>query len=169
MLIGHVCKTHGLNGQFTIKLCVPIDLCPLFTELKIIYIENTSTPLEITNSVLSNTLFLKTKLKNINNREEAKLILRKNITIREGDHTNIDKAIRKKNEFVNFKMIDRNVGEIGIVTKIDFNRPQSLLFVKNENKKILIPYVKDFIINVNKEKQELNVDLPDGIVDICGE
>jgi len=169
MLIGHVCKTHGLNGQFTIKLSIPIDLCPLFTKLKIIYIENTSTPLKITSSVLSNRLFLKTKLKNINTREDAKLILRKNITIREGDHAHIDKAIEEKNGFVNFKMMDKNLGEIGIITKIDFNRPQSILLVKNENKIILIPYVKEFIININKETQEVNVDLPEGIVDICGE
>jgi 16S rRNA processing protein RimM len=65
--------------------------------------------------------------------------------------------------------LDKKLGKIGVVNKIDFNRPQTILFVKSEEKTILIPYVKELITNINHSKKEIELDLPEGIIDICSE
>ena len=167
--IGHVAKTHGTNGYFSIKLSLPVDLCRLCKDIRIIYLENQQNPLNITNSTLNNKIFLKTKLENINSREDAKLLLRKNIYIKKGDYTNIDTAINQKNKLLNFQVIDKQLGNIGIINKIDFNRPQTIFYVKSDQKTILIPYVEELITKINDTKKEIELDLPEGIIDICSE
>jgi len=167
--IGHISKSQGLNGHFSIKLSVPRDLCYLFGNLKKIYLEDNSTPFTVTSSILNNNIFLKTKLENINSREDAKLFLRKNIYIKQGDHNYIDKAFNEKNKLLNFKVIDTIMGEIGMVQKIDFDRPQALFVVKSKDKTILIPYEQALISSINDEKKEITLDLPEGITDICSE
>tara|TARA_Y100001968_G_C19437678_1_gene760706 strand:- start:2916 stop:3428 length:513 start_codon:yes stop_codon:yes gene_type:complete len=167
--IGHISKSHGLNGHFSIKLSVPRDLCHLFGNLQKIYLEDHAKPFAVKSSILNNNIFLKTKVDNINSREEAKLLLRKNIYIKKGDHIDIDKAFNEKNKLLNFKVIDKRLGEIGIIQNIEFDRPQALLFVKSQYKTVLIPYEQSLIININDKKQEITLDLPEGIIDICSE
>tara|TARA_B100001250_G_C19581484_1_gene692251 strand:+ start:80 stop:592 length:513 start_codon:yes stop_codon:yes gene_type:complete len=167
--IGHVAKSHGTSGYFSIKLSIPVDLCHLCKDIETIYLEDQSKPLNIINSILNNKIFLKTKVENINSREDAKLILRKNIYIKKSENVNIDEAIDQKNKFLNFQVLDKKLGKIGVVNKIDFNRPQTILFVKSDEKTILIPYVKELITNVNNSKKEIELDLPEGIIDICSE
>jgi len=167
--VGHIAKSHGLNGHFSIKLSIASDLCYLFSNLKKIYIEDNPQPLTITSAKLNNNIFLKIKVQNINSREDAKLLLRQNIYIKKGDHIKIDKALVEKNKLFNFKVVDQTLGLIGIIEKIDFDRPQKLLFVKSKEKTILIPYEKGLIININETEREITLDLPEGIIDICSE
>ena len=167
--VGHICKIHGLNGHFSIKLCVPEDICLYFEKINIIYLENNPVPLFVTSVVLNNSIFLKTKVNNINSRTDAQSILRKNIYIKQGDHENIDLAINQKNKFLNFKIINQHNREIGVVKKIDFNTPQPLFIVASNKKKIMIPYVDELIIQIDEEKKEINLDLPEGLIEICGE
>ena len=65
--------------------------------------QNPLSKLKITNSSLNKKIFLKLKVNSINSREDAKLILRKNIYIKIGDHKNIDTLINEKNALTNFK------------------------------------------------------------------
>tara|TARA_Y100000994_G_scaffold156028_1_gene127774 strand:- start:379 stop:891 length:513 start_codon:yes stop_codon:yes gene_type:complete len=167
--IGHISKVHGLGGHFSIKLSTPKDLCELFGNLEKIYLEDNSIPLRVSSSILNNNIFLKTKVENINSREDAKLLLRKNIYIKKGDHIHIDHALNEKNKLLNFKAIDSIIGEIGVIKRIDFDRPQALFVIQSKNKTILIPYERSFITNVNTKKKEITFDLPEGITDICSE
>ena len=166
---GHICKIHGLNGHFSIKLCVPEDICVYFEKIHTIYLENNPAPLSISSVVLNNAIFLRAKVHSINSRREAQSILRKNIYIKQGDHEHIDIAINKKNKLLNFKIINQYSEKIGIIKEIDFNNPQPLFIVKSKDKKIMIPYVDELIMTIDEEKKEINLDLPEGLIEICGE
>lgn len=165
--IGYIAKCHGLDGHFSIKLDLAQELCTLFNQIKTIYIENSEEPLLVTKAILNNKIFLRTKIKNINSRDEVKNILRHNIYIKKGDHSEIENAINKKNELINFKVFDTQKGNIGMIQDIDFNRPQPLFIIHSDNKKILIPFVKEFITNIEHSNKVIHVNLPDGLIDIC--
>lgn len=166
--IGYIAKCHGLDGHFSIKLDLAQELCPLFNQIKTIYIENSEESLLVTKAILNNKIFLRTKIKNINSRDDVKNILRHNIYIKKGDHIHIEEALNKKNELINFKVFDPKIGDIGIIKEIDFNRTQPLLIIQSSNnKKILIPYVKDFIINIDHSLSIIELNLPEGLIDIC--
>ena len=65
--IGHVAKTHGLHGHLSIKIDMPQDMCQVLDQIKTFYISKNK-PLEITNAQLNNKIFLRVKIKSINNR-----------------------------------------------------------------------------------------------------
>ena len=166
--IGHVAKCHGLNGQFSIKIDFPQHLCAVFKELKSIYIGSKSNKSIVIDSFINNSIFLKTRINTIKSREDAKSILQKKVYIKNGEHKKIDDTINKINELLHFKIIDKNEGEVGKINKVDFNRVQPMLFVlTNSNNLIQIPFVNEFIVNINKKNKLINVDLPEGLLEIC--
>ena len=165
--IGHVAKTHGLNGHFTIKLNMPYELCELFHQIKRVYISPQKEPFLINNAKLNNNIFLKVKSNSINTRDDAKNILRKDIYIKKGEHPKIDQKWEQKNELLNFKLIENEKSEIGTIKEIDFNRPQPLLIVQNKNQTILVPFVNDFITHINRETKTIYVELPENLIQIC--
>jgi len=169
ILVGHVAKTHGLHGLFSIKLHTPLDLFPLFKHVQIIYLEDHPTPLYINSVKLSSEVFLTIKTQHILNRDHAKSILRKNVYIKLGDHKLIDDAFIDKNELIDYNMHDLKKGVIGKVVAIKYNRPQPLLIVQNHTKTMQIPFVEELIIEINRNKQIIHVDLPEGLTEICGE
>ena len=167
--IGHVAKTHGLNGHFSIKLNMPYDLCELSNQIKQIYIPPVDKPMSISNSTLNNKVFLRVKSTNINTREDAKNILRNKVYIKKGNQPNMDAKWNQKYEFLNFNIIDKKEGEIGYVQEIDFNRPQTLLIIKNNENSLLVPFVEEFIVNINQKNKTIYVDLPENLVKICNQ
>jgi len=167
--IGHVAKTHGLNGSFSIKLDIPHDLCALFDKIKKIYLPQQVAPLLIIKSQLNNKIFLRVIIDSITNRESAKHILRQSIYIKKGDQPNIDKKFNQKYEFLNFQIFDKKEGNIGVVQEIDFNRPQTLFIVKQEKTTILVPFVEELIVSVNRKTKIINVDLPENLIEICNQ
>ena len=70
--IGHVAKSHGLNGHFSIKLKLPNKLCELCCHIKKIYLNTQEDPLLISNSKINHQVFLRVKTTSINTREDAK-------------------------------------------------------------------------------------------------
>jgi len=165
--IGYIAKCHGLHGHFSLKLDFAEDLCLLFDTIKIVYLQDNNEPQYVTKAIPNSKVFLRTKIKSVNTREEVKKILRHKVYIKIGDHSNIEKAINKKNELLNFKVIESNHGEIGIITEIDFKRNQPLLIIQKNNNKILVPYVKDFIKKIDHSSNIIELNLPEGLLEIC--
>ena len=167
--IGHVAKSHGLNGHFSIKLNLPNELCKLCCHIKKIYLNNQQNPLSISNSKINNQVFLRVKTTNINSREEAKKILQQTVYLKEGENHIIDTELNKQNELLNFTVFDKNEGEIGVIEEIDFNRIQPLFIIKQKEQELLVPFVEEFIIDVNQKKKIITVDLPENLIKICNQ
>ncbi len=72
------------------------------------------------------------------------------------------------NYFIDFIVIDKQFGEIGIITDIDESTINTLFLLnkKGSNDNIIIPASDDFITDINPEKKILYVDLPLGLIDI---
>ena len=167
--IGHVAKSHGLSGHFSIKLTLSSELCELCCDIKKIYLDKQKEPLLISNSQINNQIFLRVKTTNINTRECAKKILQKTVFLKEGENHIIDTELNKQNELLNFTVFDKNEGEIGIIEEIDFNRIQPLFIIKQKQQEVLVPFVEEFIIDVNHKKKIITVDLPENLIKICNQ
>ena len=167
--IGHVAKSHGLNGHFSIKLKLPNELCELCCHIKKIYLNTQQDPLLISNSKINHQVFLRVKTTSINTREDAKKILQQTVFLKEGENHLIDTELNKQNEFLNFTVFDKNEGEIGMIEEIDFNRIQPLFIIKQKQQEILVPFVEEFIIDVNHKKKIITVDLPENLIKICNQ
>ncbi|GAL73522.1 16S rRNA processing protein RimM [Nonlabens ulvanivorans] len=69
-------------------------------------------------------------------------------------------------EIINYKMVDVNYGEVGIITGVNDTTSQALFEVEQNGIEILIPMNDDFIKEVNRETQTITVETPDGLIEM---
>jgi len=69
-------------------------------------------------------------------------------------------------EIIDFTIIDKDRGELGKCKQV-FDYPNQALFqVFYQEKEVLIPINDDIIINVDREKKEILVKMPEGLLDV---
>ena len=102
----------------------------------------------------------RTQLQNVNSESEAKRLLKKDIYIERIENSdNSDYLVD------NFKVYNNNK-YIGVVISTINKTEQSIMEVKMSNKVVLIPLVDQFIVEINDEELKIDMDLPEGLLDI---
>ena len=69
-------------------------------------------------------------------------------------------------QLVGYKLIDINKKNIGEIVNIINNYQQDLIEVMYIEKKLLIPYVDEMIIQIDHNEKVIEMELPDGILDL---
>jgi len=99
------------------------------------------------------------KLKDVNSREEADYLKGVTVFVLKNDIVD-DTPIR----FIGFTVYTESENRyIGEITDIDLNEVQQRLIVKTENAEIIIPFVDEFIKNIDDNKKQVLVNLIDGL------
>ena len=69
-------------------------------------------------------------------------------------------------EIIGFKVIDSVQGPIGIITGVNDTSSQVLLEVEHNDKQILIPLVDELIQQLDKQKKQIYLSIPEGLLDL---
>ncbi len=69
-------------------------------------------------------------------------------------------------EIEGFEIIDRTAGSIGFIKGFSSNTAQDLLLVEDDDIEYEIPFVKEFIVNINHQEKTVETNLPEGLLDI---
>jgi len=68
---------------------------------------------------------------------------------------------------VGYTLIDEQLGEVGMIAELFDNPAQLLASVTTaEGSEVMIPLPDEFIVDIDKRKKELIVDLPEGLLEI---
>ncbi len=70
------------------------------------------------------------------------------------------------NDLTNFLVVDKTKGEIGKVAEIIKYPGNTVLSIISGEKEILIPLHRNFIKRINRKKQIINIDAPEGLIDM---
>ena len=100
------------------------------------------------------------QLKGINTEIDAKGFVKKSVYIH--NTVNID---NNNNIVDNFKVYNNNE-YLGVVISTINKTGQTIIEVKMSEKVVLIPLVDEFIIEINYDKNKIEMILPDGLLDI---
>jgi 16S rRNA processing protein RimM len=161
--IGYVAKTHGLKGEVTIMYTDVSDL----ESVKSVFIElkNNLVPyfIEHVSSRLDKAFI---KFEEVNTLEAANML--------KGCSIYLDKTLRpklKKGEFyddevIDFIVEDEDLGLLGAIKEVVQSGPSRLLALDYLGKEVLIPVNGPFIQSINKTKNKIIVQLPDGFLDL---
>ena len=142
----------------------------LYSELKSVFVENLDSlfvnfnesyvPFQIIKVKSHKKNNYRTQLQNVNSESEAKRLLKKGIYIERIENSdNSDYLVD------NFKVYNNNK-YIGVVISTINKTEQSIMEVKMSNKVVLIPLVDQFIVEINDEELKIDMDLPEGLLDI---
>lgn len=70
-------------------------------------------------------------------------------------------------EILGFTVVDQNETEIGPIKEFSSNTMQDLLVVEMASgKKVEIPFVEDFILEIDFDNKKVHMDLPEGLLDL---
>jgi 16S rRNA processing protein RimM len=109
---------------------------------------------------------LRLKIEDVNNEAEADEILGGEIYL---PLELLPKLTGNKfyfHEIINYKMIDENHGDIGVITGINDRTAQPLFEINANGTEVFIPMIDDFIIKVDRDNKTILVKTPEGLIDL---
>ncbi|KAF5039874.1 Ribosome maturation factor RimM [anaerobic digester metagenome] len=161
--IGKTVKTHGINGEVLIKFeagKTPANESePVFLDFEGIqvpfFIESLRSPIDTEWFVIFEEVNDKTKAEKLLGRPVY--VHQDNLDVRE-DEFSLDSLI-------GYEVIDENQGRVGILSHIQ-KGAQDLMIIDNNGEEIYVPFVEDFLVEINPDKKQIIVETPDGLLDM---
>ncbi len=105
------------------------------------------------------------KFKEINDRTQAENLRNYELWIEKEKASKLDKDEYFVDELIGFKCIDEKKGEIGVLKDIMFQPSSDVLIIETKNKKeVLVPFIKEFVKNIDKDNKIIYLSLIDGFL-----
>jgi len=164
--LGRVAKLHGFKGEVSLFLDVtnPEDYNSL--DAVFIDINDHLTPFFVETLKVKTKGFAAVKFEGVNDENAAKDILRKDIYLPSQILPELEGVNFYDHEIVGFTVMDDKHGDIGIVDQVIDLKANPLLQVLKGEKEILIPLLKGLVTKVDRNKKELHISAPEGLVDL---
>ena len=152
-LIGKITSVHGVKGDIVLSHQLPLDFdTDLLDAIMIELNPNSFIPFFIKEKKETHDDEMLLTLEEIDNREEAKKILNKNVFAPPTLKIEIKNGNRWT-DLIGFSLYDQNNLEIGKIADVYINGDQILLAVNYKEDEILIP-ISDELILANETKQK---------------
>ncbi len=164
--LGKIAKKFSFKGE--VLLYLDTDEPEQYENMESIFVlmNRNLVPFFIESSKIHKEKFLRVKFEDIDSEIEADNIIGLEIYL---PLTMLPKL--KGNQFyyheiIDFDVIDQRLGNIGKIKSIIENTAQPLFEIFKEEKQILVPMIDDFIIELNRDKKQIILNTPVGLVDL---
>ena len=140
------------------------DRSEIYENTSHIYVENDLTAVESVR-VQKNMVIL--KLEGISDRDRAEALRGRELYVTEEDLPELPQGQYYVRDIIGMAVREENGTFLGEVTDVIQNTAQDIFEVKKQGgKKVLIPKVDEFVLNIDIEKKEILVRLIDGLMDL---
>jgi 16S rRNA processing protein RimM len=163
--VGKIVATHGIQGAVILKHIVERsgwlkkDI-PLFIEL----LKGSYIPYFTIQAKDSNDEEIIIHLEDVASAEAAKKLVGKHVYVN-ADVLG-DKAEDSPLLWIGFNIVDKQKGSLGTIEDVYQAGAQWLAKITINDSEVLIPLVKEFLIQVNTRNKFIRTDLPEGLIDI---
>lgn len=162
--IGYVARTHGLRGEVTIVLDPEVPPMRASQSL-FIEIKNTLIPYFIEHiSDRGDKAFV--KFDEVDTPEAAKQLKGCSLYLPKKQRTKLKKGEFYNDEVVGFHVLDETLGSLGTIREVIEIGPNRLIAIDRPKGELLIPVNGPFILEIDRPKKKIRVDLPEGFLDI---
>lgn len=165
--IGKILKPHGVKGEMTF-LFTQMDYADADTNFYFFLLDGTYVPFFVEESRFISNVSAIVKIEEINSIEEATIYNDTLIFISKDLVKETAEEIYLESEweqFIGFTILDENSNSIGIIKEVDASTMNILFVVENNKEEFLIPATQDFILEIDLNKKQLRLNLPDGLLD----
>lgn len=165
--LGQIVKAHGFKGELISQW--DVDSPSAYLNIKEIYVEingklvhfdiDKIKLLEKNNSLI--------KIKGIDDEEMASALLNSKLYLPLTYLPELSDTQFYYHEIVNYHVIDTEKGNIGKILRVLDMPQQAILEIQHESgKEILIPVTDEIIKKVNRSEKKLEIEAPEGLIDI---
>lgn len=164
-LLGKITRRHGLAGNVILKL--DTDQPELYNKLESIFVEINGllVPFFIVKSSWSKNDALNLAFKN-SSEAVVDQVLGKNVYL---PLTTLPKLSGKQfyyHEIIGFDILDEQDNECGVIRSVNDQTAQNYFVTNLDGKEVVIPIIKDWILEVNREERFIKMQLPEGLIDV---
>ena len=163
--LGYIYKTVGNKGE--LLLILDVDDVKRYKKLESVFVEinNQLVPFFITAIELRGN-GAKVSFEGIDTTQRAEELTRTSLYLPMSFLPPLKGKKFYYHEIAGFTAIDKKHGNIGIVEKVLDYPNQALFQIKKEGTEILVPIKDDFIISIDREKKIIELDAPEGLIEI---
>ena len=163
--LGKITRRHGLAGNVILKL--DTDQPELYNKLESIFVEINGllVPFFIEKSSWSKLDALNIAFKN-SSEALVDQSLGKNVYL---PLTSLPKLTGKQfyyHEVVGFNILDANDNDCGVIRSINDQTAQNYFVTNLDGKEVVIPLIKDWILEVDRDEKFIKMQLPEGLIDV---
>ena len=160
--IGKIVNTVGLKGE--VKVYNYSDSIEIYETIESIYVEDRLTVIE---NVRAQKNMVILKLEGADDRNAAEALRVKELYITEDDLPELPEGQYYVRDLIGMSVTEEDGNLLGHVTDVLQNTAQDIFEVESENgKKLLIPKVDQFVLDIDAEKREITVRLIEGMMDL---
>ncbi|HOZ29598.1 MAG TPA: ribosome maturation factor RimM [Bacteroidales bacterium] len=164
-LVASVKKTHGLTGNLLLTFHDDASN-NIITEKSPVFLHKEGIPVPfISESVKLTGMNLIIKLKRIDSIEKANFFVGCDVYVL-SNSTQKDTKNDFGFEFIEFSVYDKHYGFIGKIKHFEIIPGNPVFETELNGKKIIIPFSEHIITKVNKNKKEIHIDAPAGLIEI---
>ena len=161
--IGRTTKSHGYAGHLKILLNEEVKA---FLEMETLFLLEGGKHLpyfvEETGKIKDNTIIL--KIEDIDSKEAAHGLLNKTVF---ADEQNVELEQKTTEQpLLGWKVVDANAGELGLIEDIVEMPQQQMAQLTSQGQEILVPIVEEYIENQDEQQKILQVNLPEGLIEL---
>lgn len=163
--LGKITRRHGLAGNVILKL--DTDQPELYNKLESIFVEINGllVPFFIEKSSWSKLDALNIAFKN-SSEALVDQSLGKNVYL---PLTTLPKLSGKQfyyHEIIGFEILDQDNNNCGVIRSVNDQTAQNYFVTNLDGKEVVIPIIKDWILEVDREERFIKMQLPEGLIDV---
>ncbi|MDR2926967.1 MAG: ribosome maturation factor RimM [Cytophagaceae bacterium] len=164
--IGTLVKPHGIAGEIQIRMLPEMAEREVTITWLYVMIDGGLVPFKVIAArSKGNSLLL--ELDSVNSEDAAQKYRGCSVFI------NPDELLPEEEKdnftlsrFIGYKVTDKTHGLLGFIKSIHDIQQNPLMEIEYQGKEILIPFQDEFIINFRKNKCEMDIETPPGLIDI---
>ena len=166
--IGYISKTRGLKGEvqlfFEFEDYEELDLEVVFVEMNKKLVPYFVDQVKLHKNSTAYAIF-----EDIDHIDKAQPLVRKKMYLPNDKMPERDPDDFRYTDLIGYLVIDEVEGEIGEITHVQEMPQQHIATVDMDGKDLMFPLSDDLILGIDAEGQVLEVDLPEGLVDLYRE
>lgn len=163
--IGRFNKPHGVRGELSFTFTDDIfDRCDcpyLICEVEGIFV-----PFFVEEYRFRSDTSVLMKLEDVDTEEEARQFILTDVYFPKSYMNDAAGFEAPGDYFIGYRVVDREAGELGLVTGVDDTTENVLFVVEQEGRELLIPVTDDFILSVDEKNRTISMALPDGLLQL---
>ncbi|PQA95804.1 16S rRNA processing protein RimM [Chryseobacterium shigense] len=164
-LLGKITRRHGLAGNVILKL--DTDQPELYNKLESIFVEINGllVPFFIERSSWSKNDALNLAFKN-SSETLVDQSLGKSVYLPLATLPKLSGKQFYYHEIIGFDILDENGKECGVIRSVNDQTAQNYFVTNLDGKEVVIPIIKDWILEVDREERFIKMQLPEGLIDV---
>ena len=164
--LGTVVAKYSFKGEVLIKLDTDDPETYLSLQSFLLEDESRLIPCFTTKVQLHKSQLLRVSVEGVKSEKQADLMIGKSVYLPLDQLPKLDDDQFYFHEIIGFKVIDSVQGPIGTITGVNDASSQVLLEVEHNDRQILIPLVDELIQQLDKQKKQIYLSIPEGLLDL---